>query len=807
MKRLVPFLALFSPVFTVGAAETVAFFPFDEPVGLYPSSVISDHSAAKLLLIIGPGGSIVPGKFGNAFSTTPQPPVTYPGGSVLFGLTPAPTPPGRTVEPLNWRNAHFAALLTAGENHLRKEAVAPNPASTGLNLGAFDWTVEFWYRGEAARAGPTDAVVFELGEGPRGESDHVTSLLLAADRTGFVFVNQPGGTRVSIASDRAALTSADRWTHLAFVHDATRGVLTHFVDGRPVGAPVAVKVAALPAGPEAYFSLGRDAHWERPLSGAIDELRVSRGVAYAAAFTPPGTLVVNPTGGAPARTALVTQPLRFATKAVAAPVKLGGAKHLLIDDALFPEHTHIAFVPTPPLRLELVFEVDGAMRKHVVALEDEQGLIRLYAPLAKDHLGVFTSRDGLHFETPHLATGDATTPNIAIAEPTGTPSVFIDPQAPPAERWKLVSGWEERGIFVFTSPDGYAWTRLPTAAISARSASQSNVFYDEQRGQYLGYHRTDIGRNAFEKTERRFVMTAVDSLRPPWAFTPLTQADYDRAAGSLKLGKERPWYLDNGPLTPGGIGIEWPTVFRPSEGFDPDAADIYVPKAVKYPWAPDAYFAFPCIYFHYEGTQPETRGVLSARDRGRGSGQIETQLMTSRDGVNWSRYPRPVWLGIGEQAGFDVHQTYMAQGMIRRGDEVWMYSYNSEEYHSTKRLKPERRGIFRTVQRIDRFAAAEAPYDREATLVSRPLVFDGKQLILNVDTHASGWVQIGLRNADGSEIKGFGMDECVYVNGNELRYPVEWLGKGKDVSSLAGQTVQLVVRMRGASLYSLQFTP
>ena len=145
--------------------------------------------------------------------------------------------------------------------------------------------------------------------------------------------------------------------------------------------------------------------------------------------------------------------------------------------------------------------------------------------------------------------------------------------------------------------------------------------------------------------------------------------------------------------------------------------------------------------------------------------------------------------------------------MIRRADEIWMYSYSSEEYHSTQRLKPERRGIFRTVQRRDRFVAAEAPYEREATLVSRPLVFSGRQLVLNIDTHASGWAQIGLRKADGSAIPGFGVDECIYVNGNELNYPVEWLARGKDVSSLAGQTVQVVVRMRGANLYSLQFTP
>jgi hypothetical protein len=297
-------------------------------------------------------------------------------------------------------------------------------------------------------------------------------------------------------------------------------------------------------------------------------------------------------------------------------------------------------------------------------------------------------------------------------------------------------------------------------------------------------------------------------LRPPWPFTALTQADYDRAANALKLGPERPWYLDNGPLTPGGIGIEWPTVFRPRAGFDPEGTDIYVPKAVKYPWAPDAYFAFPCIYFHYEGTSPATRAVLGESDRARGSGQIETQLMASRDGINWARYPRPVWLNIGAQpGGFDTHQNYMAQGMIRRGDEIWMYSYSDEAYHSGGKQKPNRRGIFRTVQRLDRFVAAQAPYDQTATLVSRPLVFAGKKLELNVDTHASGWLQVGLRHADGSAIAGFGVDDCVYVNGNDVRYAVAWTGKGTDVSSLAGQPVQVVVRMRGANLYAMQFVP
>ena len=797
------------------AAETIAFFPFDEPIGLYPSSVLADHGPARIPLVIGPGGTIVAGKFGHALSTAPQPPIEYPPGSVLFGLTPAPTPPGRTVEPMHWRNAKFAALLTAGEKHLRKEIRAPDPTATGLNLVAFDWTVEFWYRDEAPSAASpaSDAVVFEIGEGPRAENDRVTALLLAADRSGFLLVNQPTATRASIPSDRAALSSPSRWSHLAFVFDAARGMLTHYVDGRVVGAPIPLKLAALPAGAESYFSVGRDAQWQRPLPGALDELRFSRGLVYTAAFTPPGSLVPNPAAGAPARAPTVSTPLRFTSSALAAasatnPMALGSAKHLLLDDALFPEHTHITFVPTPPQRIDFVFEIKSRMRKHLAIVDDGAGLIRLYAPLDDDRLGVFTSRDGLVFDAPRLATGTAQTPNLATAEDTGTPSVFIDPLAPPAERWKMVSGWGDRGIFLFTSPDGYAWTRLPTPVISARSASQSNLFYDDQRGQYLGYHRTDLGANQFGKTERRFVFTATESLRPPWPFTPLTQADYERTAATIRLHKQRPWYLDNGPLTPGGIGLEWPTLFRPRDGYDPDATDIYVPKAVKYPWAPDTYLAFPPIYYHYGDTRPAGRIALDDPARRRGDGPLETQLMTSRDGENWSRHPRPVWLGVGAYSGgLDIHQTYMAHGMVRRGDEIWMYAYNTEAYHSSVRGTPDRRVLHRTVSRLDRFVAAESPYDREGTLVSRPLTFAGKRLVLNADTAATGFIQVGLRRPDGTAISGFGVDDCVYVSGNELRHEVEWLARGTDVSSLAGQPVQLVIRTRGAKLYALQFEP
>jgi len=141
--RLFLALAAGSAASGVVGAETVAFWPFDEPAGLYPSCALADLSGNGMPLILGPGGTLSPGKFGRALTTELQPAPAWPPGKALFGLSQLPVPAGRTVPPLSWMNARFAALNTAGETHLRKEVTQPNPAATGLNLGAFDWTVEF----------------------------------------------------------------------------------------------------------------------------------------------------------------------------------------------------------------------------------------------------------------------------------------------------------------------------------------------------------------------------------------------------------------------------------------------------------------------------------------------------------------------------------------------------------------------------------------------------------------------------------------------------------------------------------------
>jgi len=211
------------------------------------------------------------------------------------------------------------------------------------------------------------------------------------------------------------------------------------------------------------------------------------------------------------------------------------------------------------------------------------------------------------------------------------------------------------------------------------------------------------------------------------------------------------------------------------------------------------------MYFHYDGDGPETRQALGRPELDRGSGTLETQLSVSRDGVHWKRYPRPAYVGIGHHAGLDIKKAYIGHGMVRRGSEIWQYYLGSEQYHSPfSKLPSTREAIFRVVQRLDGFVSVDTPY-AGGTLTTRTLVFTGNRLVLNLDTDATGYAQVGLLDQQGRAIEGYGLEDCIYLNGDFIDAEVEWLEKGKDVSQLAGQPVQVVVRSRGTKLYSLQF--
>ena len=84
--------------------------------------------------------------------------------------------------------------MTRGETHLRQEVNFGSPTESRLNLGAFDWTIEFWFRPMVDTG--QEGVVLELGTGPRESNEQVTRLLFNADRKGFTLQNGTAGNEL-----------------------------------------------------------------------------------------------------------------------------------------------------------------------------------------------------------------------------------------------------------------------------------------------------------------------------------------------------------------------------------------------------------------------------------------------------------------------------------------------------------------------------------------------------------------------------------------------------------------------------------
>ncbi len=89
-------------------------------------------------------------------------------------------------------------------------------------------------------------------------------------------------------------------------------------------------------------------------------------------------------------------------------------------------------------------------------------------------------------------------------------------------------------------------------------------------------------------------------------------------------------------------------------------------------------------------------------------------------------------------------------------------------------------------------------------MVTRPIVFRGKELELNYSTSAAGSIRVELQDASGQPVAHYSLADAVEIVGDHLARTVAWKG-GSDLSKLAGTPVRLRFVMRDADLYSLRF--
>jgi len=89
------------------------------------------------------------------------------------------------------------------------------------------------------------------------------------------------------------------------------------------------------------------------------------------------------------------------------------------------------------------------------------------------------------------------------------------------------------------------------------------------------------------------------------------------------------------------------------------------------------------------------------------------------------------------------------------------------------------------------------------TIVTRPLVFSGSRLVLNVA--AKGTVRVGLLDESGQPLKDYALAACDPIRGDSVRQPVTWRGRA-NVRAQAGKVVRLQFELQEAKLYAFEFT-
>jgi len=105
--------------------------------------------------------------------------------------------------------------------------------------------------------------------------------------------------------------------------------------------------------------------------------------------------------------------------------------------------------------------------------------------------------------------------------------------------------------------------------------------------------------------------------------------------------------------------------------------------------------------------------------------------------------------------------------------------------------------------RPDGFISLSADARGHETL-TKPFIFAGSKLTLNVSTAALGGMRVELHDVHGRKIDGFSLAECDEIIGDRLDYVVSW-GGSSDVSALAGRPVRMRLVMHDVDLFSFKF--
>ncbi len=498
-----------------------------------------------------------------------------------------------------------------------------------------------------------------------------------------------------------------------------------------------------------------------------------------------------------------------------ASIAVGDRKQLFIDHKFIASSENVTLTSNPPQKEGVVLKGEFPWENGLLnygSVIDDNGFYKMWyegmeqdglkGPRRPFHTLYATSTDGIHWEKPILGLTEfdgSRANNIVLGsddwEKGG--AVFLDPKAPPDQRFKRVIGLfkykgpDRGGLYIIYSGDGVRWKLHEPAVFPFNSDTDNQAFYDSRIQKYVAYVRM---YDPWRKVGR----VETDDIMKPWPFHPLAKPNYG------DMGEK---YL---PFP----SREIQAVISYDDS-DPKVTDIYNPGVGIYPWADDAYFAFPSVFGHfpqpgggktfedykkYKGPNPDAQG------RYRNDGDLDIQMAVSRDGIYWDRMDRRPYIELGPDGGPDSKLLLIMPGSIRRGGEIYQYyiatNYSHGELGGFKRTR-NLGAVMRVVQRLDGFVSVDTDY-HGGSLTTPSVIFQGHHLELNLKTASTGEACVEMEDEEGKPIEGYAKEDCDEVVGNYVAKTITWWGN-QDVSKLAGKPVRLHILMRNAKLYAFQF--
>ena len=318
----------------------------------------------------------------------------------------------------------------------------------------------------------------------------------------------------------------------------------------------------------------------------------------------------------------------------------------------------------------------------------------------------------------------------------------------------------------FYSQDGFTWQAYKETPLKKlqESDTYNNFLFDKKSKRYFLYHRPHRTLHAgWHQTNRLIALvTSKDLIKWNWAKARcVLNTDLRDAPAVPKVIKNI--YRSRGR----DIQFERMTVLRYN--------NVYI-------------------------------GLASLLDNIR-QGHYATHLLHSYDGINWIREAdRTPFI---ESSPFGRWDSGMAGSIpsgcpVKIGNKLIFYYMGSNMTHSyvmKNRQRVEARGIGAGYIKQGRFIAYNSSKVK-GELLTRPFVLTGSKIVLNAKV-PKGKIKVGIKHADGRQIRAYSKKNCIAVTGDDLELALNWKGQN-DLASLKGKKIRLLIEINNGSIYGFK---